>query len=323
MKETPEDIRLKWITPSWKPNVAVSGVWTLVIFLVVGLFVLDRPKSEPTVVQKSESQIREETRWLAMQATLSDIVRHYDGDVGIYIKDLKTGRVYEHNADDAFVSASLIKMPIMVATFQAIWEGRLSLNTKIKLQRQYRRDGSGVLKWARSGASYPLSQLIYAMMTRSDNTATAMVIDQLGYDYLNGCFRNFGLITTRIHPEGMSLASTLAPSKDNYTTPREMGSLLEKLYKHELVNDGLSDLMLEIMKGADSNTRLKEHLPAQWKLARKTGLLRKYCHDVGIVYTPQGDYVLCVLTGHNRTYRKAKGFIASVGRTAYNYLGNS
>src|SRR5436190_14452561 len=113
-----------------------------------------------------------------MQATLTDIVHHYDGNVGIYIKDLKTGRAYEYNADDAFASASLIKMPIMVATFQAIWEGRLSLNTQIQLKRQYRRDGSGVLKWAHTGASYPLSQIIYAMMTRSDNTATAMVIDQ-------------------------------------------------------------------------------------------------------------------------------------------------
>lgn len=316
-----DEIKMKWVTPPSRPW-AAGSVWTVLIFFTVGLFIVERPKTAPPIV-KTESQLKEETRWIAMQATLTDIVRHYDGDVGIYIKDLRAGRVYEYNADDAFASASLIKIPIMVATFQAIWEGRLTLNTRLQLKRQYRRDGSGDLKWSRNGSSFPLSRLIYAMMTKSDNTATAMVIDQLGYNYLNESFQKFGLVTTRIHPDGMSLSSTLPASKDNYTTPREMGQLLEKLYRHELVNDGLSDLMLEIMKGADGNSRLKINLPSQWKLARKTGLLRKYCHDVGIVYTPQGEFVICVLTGHNRNYNKAKGFIASVGRTAYSYLGNS
>jgi len=258
-----------------------------------------------------------------MQASLSDVVNHYDGAVGIYIKDLQSGRTFEHNSDDAFISASLIKLPIMIATFQSIWEGQMSLSNKLALKRQLRRDGSGSLKYAHTGVSYPMSHLIYAMMTRSDNTATAMIIDKLGYDYLNKRFREMGLQATRIHPSGMSLASRLNPSKDNYTTPREMGLLLEKLYRHQMVNDGLCDLMLEIMKGADSRSRLAEHLPAQWKFARKTGLLRRNCHDVGIVYTPQGDFVICVLTSQNKNYRRAKGFIASIGRTAYNYLGNS
>src|SRR5437868_3794457 len=104
-KQLPDDLKLKWITPPWRPTMALSSLWALPIFLVVGLFILERPKSAPTELHKSDVQIREETRWLAMQATLTDIVRHYDGDVGIYIKDLKTGRAYEYNADDAFASA--------------------------------------------------------------------------------------------------------------------------------------------------------------------------------------------------------------------------
>ncbi len=147
-----------------------------------------------------------------------------------------------------------------------------------------------------------------------------MVIDLLGYDYLNSRFSDFGLNVLRIAPSGMSLASRLDPSLDNYTTAREMGFLLEKIYRHEIVNDGLSDLMLEIMKGANSRTRLARYLPADWKIARKTGLLRKNCHDVGIVFAPEGDYVLCVLTGQNRTYENAKGLIASVGRQTYEYI---
>lgn len=257
-----------------------------------------------------------------MVQNIQKVSESYNGDVGILIKDLKSGRTFEYHADHTFVSASLIKVPIMIATFEAIREGKISLNTRIKYKKSFRRDGSGNLKWARAGAYYPLSYLIYQMVTKSDNTATAMIIDLLGYDYLNHKFATMGLNATRIAPTGMSLASRLLdPAMDNYTTPREMAELLEKIYKHQVVTDGLSDLMIEIMKGANARTRLAKNLPNQWQLARKTGLLRKNCHDVGIVFAPEGDYILCVLTnGKTENYRMAKGLISNVGKQAYEYI---
>ena len=57
-----------------------------------------------------------------------------------------------------------------------------------------------------------------------------------------------------------------------------------------------------------------------WQIAHKTGLLRKACHDVGIVFTPKGDYLICVLTGHQSSnYRMSKHFIASMGRLTFDY----
>jgi len=82
----------------------------------------------------------------------------------------------------------------------------------------------------------------------------------------------------------------------------------------------LSDLVIEIMKGAKSRTRLARYLPENSYMARKTGLLRRNCHDVGIVFTKEGDYIVCVLTGHNYTYKRAKTLIASVGREVHNYF---
>lgn len=262
-------------------------------------------------------------RWNQMVSSMETFAAGYNGKVGLYIKDLKNGQTYEYNADQTFVSASLIKLPIMVAACQAILDGRINLDTSIKYTRQYRRAGSGEMKWTRVGSVFPLSALMYAMITHSDNTATAMVIDKLGYKYMNDCFDKFGLKETRICPTGMSLANRLDPSLDNYTTAREMGVILEKIYKHQLVGDGLSDLMLEIMKRANHRSRLAKDLPKNWALARKTGLLRKNCHDVGIVFSPSGDYVICVLTGENRSYRTAKGFISAVGRKAYEILATS
>lgn len=293
--------------------------WLFLVGFVAAFAIWGKPSS--TVAERSREKVDE--RWLKLVANVSDASNRYGDDLAIYIKDLRTGQVFEHNADKPFVSASLIKLPIMIATYQAVHDGLLSLDDKIKIRNRHRRQGSGRLKWARSGTSYTVAALVHEMITRSDNTATAMVIEKLGYDYLNRNFKRFGLETTRISASGMSLSDRLPPSKDNYTTAREMGYLLERVYRHGIVSDGLSDLMLSVLKSSQRGTRLAAYLPKQWKLAHKTGLLRKHCHDVGIVFTPSRDYVICVLTGPHDSYRKAKGIIAAVGKQTYESLKNS
>ena len=79
--------------------------------------------------------------------------------------------------------------------------------------------------------------------------------------------------------------------------------------------------MLDILKHQHLHDRLPRFLPAGWEMAHKTGLLRKSCHDVGIVFSPKGDYMICVLTSHDVTYKNAKRFIASLGRITFDYYG--
>jgi beta-lactamase class A len=100
-----------------------------------------------------------------------------------------------------------------------------------------------------------------------------------------------------------------------------MAYLLEKIYRRELVSPEASDQMLDIMKHQHLRDRLPRFLPTGWEIAHKTGLLRKACHDVGIVFSPKGDYLICVLTSHDSTYKMAKRFIATVGRITFDYYG--
>ncbi len=311
--ETPARRKISSLAPPW--------VWAAAGGAVMAILLFARPVRTASAVTIPAVTPVVDEKWVRMVDSITGRLSQFDGDVGIYIKDLSTGRVYQHNSDRRFLSASLIKLPIMAALFADVEDGRVRLDGSLRYTRKYRREGAGILKWARDGSRFTISSLVHTMISKSDNTATAMIINVMGFDHLNERFGQFGLNQTRISPTGMSLASRLDPALDNWTTPEEMGRLLENIYRHKLLkNDGLSDLMIEILKGANSRGRLARDLPSHWQLARKTGLLRKNCHDCGIVFSPEGDYVICVMTGDGRTYADAKGLISDVGKKTFDYF---
>jgi beta-lactamase class A len=107
---------------------------------------------------------------------------------------------------------------------------------------------------------------------------------------------------------------------ENYTTARDISYILEKIYRGELINQKISKQCLELLQRQKMRDRIPARLPANTIVAHKTGLERGICHDAGIVFTPNGDFLICVLVKHkNKTARPAKKFIAQLAFLAYNY----
>jgi beta-lactamase class A len=72
--------------------------------------------------------------------------------------------------------------------------------------------------------------------------------------------------------------------------------------------------------GQRINDRIPVRLPKGTSIAHKTGLERSVCHDIGLVFTERGDFLICVLTRHKAgAARAAKNFIARVALLAYNF----
>ena len=290
-----------------------AGVWAA--YKAVSLIAESlNPEPEKKVV---EAPINDE-EWTEMVAGLQELSRNYRGEVGIYLKDLETGKTWEYDADKRFPSASLIKVPIMAAVFEKIRDGGIKLDTQIRLTNAYRVGGSGSLKWVRNGTSLSVMEIVYKMITESDNTATRMLIDTVGMDYLERAFSGMGLRYTNITPDGMSLTSRPVKN-ENYTTAKEMAVLMERIYDGQLVDKQASEQMLDVLKHNKSRSRLRRGLPMGWEIGHKTGLLRRSCHDVGIVFSPRGDYVIAVLTGKVPSYSSDKAFISKVAKTTYKY----
>lgn len=278
----------------------------------------DRTSIGPAPVPTMSPHPRD-VEWEKMTGSLGKMAERYPGRVAIYLKDMKTGRTWTHHADDLFPSASLIKVPVMIAAFYKIRDGHLALDEKIAITRRNRVGGSGSLKWRPDGTKLTVRQLLVHMINESDNTATKMVLDHLGIGYVQQQFPRMGLLYTGIYEEGMSIKGGRV-MHENYTTAREMASLMDKIYRGQAVDKVSSEVMLEILKKPKAvASRLAKGMPAGWDIAHKTGLLRQACHDSAIFMTPNGDYAVTVLTGQNRSYSQAKDFITKVAKVTFNH----
>ncbi len=260
-----------------------------------------------------------DAQWDEMTGELAKMADRYPGRVSIYLKDFKSGRTWMHHPDDLFPAASLIKVPVMIASFYKIRDGQLALDEKIAISRRNRVGGSGSLKWRPDGTKLTVRELLIHMINESDNTATKMMLDRLGIGYVQQQFPRMGLLYTGIYEEGMSIKGGRV-MHENYTTAREMTSLMDKIYTGQAVDKVSSEVMLEILKKPKAvASRLAKGMPAGWEIAHKTGLLRQACHDSAVFLTPNGDYAITVLTGQNRAYSTAKDFITKVAHVTFKH----
>lgn len=241
--------------------------------------------------------------------------KEYNAVVSIYIKDIKTQYRIEINSDIPFPAASVIKIPIMAAVYHLAEKGELSLDEILVYNKKHRCGGSGVIKNLPYGEKFKIRKLVELMITISDNVATHMLIDRIGLNKLNKTFKELGLKNTILNRYVMDLKSR-QQGKENYTTAEEIGELLEKIYKGKLVSKEASSEMLKFLLEQKITDRLPSKLPPQAVVAHKTGLMRDLCHDTGIVFTRNGDFIICVLT---KTTNKpvAKNFIAEVAFKTY------
>ena len=105
---------------------------------------------------------------------------------GVYVKHLTSGEEATVRADDAFSSASVIKLTILVRAFQLVDQGKLNLAERVEIRRADLRDGSGVLQYHDLGQTPTIKDLLTEMVITSDNVATDQLLTRVGgVDSLN------------------------------------------------------------------------------------------------------------------------------------------
>lgn len=267
----------------------------------------------------------------ALKPQLEQRIAQHKGIVGLALIDLASDRTISIRGEEAFPSASVIKLPILVELFHQIQRGPLKLTDPVTMVAADQRPGSGVLQFLSTPHQLTINDAATLMIILSDNTATNFIIDKVGIRNVNARMDSLGLKSTRLHAKvflGTSTTiDTAATNKWGFgvTTPMDMARLLAMLYRGQIVSDTASKQMVGILKKNFDDEMLPRYLPAGVSVAHKTGALNAARHDCGIVFSKQRDYVLCILTKDNedqswRVDTEARVTIADLARITHEIM---
>jgi beta-lactamase class A len=131
---------------------------------------------------------------------ISDLVEGFSGQFAVSAVDLSTGERVDWQPDLVLPTASVIKLPILVALLREVEAGRVDLADRLTLEAKQRIGGSGVLKVFDGGLCPTVRDVATLMIAVSDNTATNMVLDLVGSTRpVNAAMAELGLHTITLH----------------------------------------------------------------------------------------------------------------------------
>lgn len=276
--------------------------------------VLEAPVLKPT---PRAAEIVPTERWVEAARTVRRIAARYGGRVGVYVRDHATGREIAIRPDERFPSASLHKIPVMLAVEAEVERGRIGLDAPLVVTAGRRAGGSGLLKRRPAGSIVRVDEALDLMITRSDNTATNLLVDLVGREAVNRAARALGGPKTVMRRDVMDLEAR-DEGVENWTTPRETARMLEAIHAGTAVSRAASERMLRRLLGQRVNDRIPRLLPRGASVAHKTGLMNNIVSDAGIVVGPDGrTLTVAVFVEPRGSYRSAKRLVAEVARAAY------
>ena len=245
-----------------------------------------------------------------LESRLAPLIAAHEGKVAVGVKNLTTGETWYHEGDAVMPTASLIKVAVMIDAYMQADEGKLNLRDKLTLRDADKVPGSGLLSQHFSdGTTFPLRDAIRLMIAVSDNTATNLVLDKVGIENVNKRMADWGCPQTRINAK-VFRGSTTSIDKARTakyglgsTTAKEMVRLFEKIQTNDGVRPALKLAMLEHLKKNDDKDKFTRLLPPGVAVAHKDGAVSDARTDAGILYTPGGIIVICVLTTENKDRR--------------------
>jgi beta-lactamase class A len=269
-----------------------------------------------------------------LRTPLEERVARHRGVAGVVVLDSRTGEYLSIRGNEPFPSASVIKVPILVELMYRVEEGAVGLDDPLSMLELDRAPGSGMLRHLSAPFSLSVRDAALLMIALSDNTATNLVLEKLGPRSVGVRMGELGLPGTRVFRKVFgNPADSFDPAGSErwglgVTTPMDQARLLGWIHRGDAVTPELSAEMLRMLEAQFFRNFIPRHLPSGVRVALKSGFISAARHDCGIVFGPDREYVICVMTRENEDTssspeNQAEGLIAEVSRLVFRALNPS
>lgn len=272
----------------------IVKIFPLLLLLLIPLWFIFNPdnKSEESLnplskfVENVEKNTETDNKSEELEKTIQEELSGKDGAYAVAIKNLETQEYYYYNENRKFDSASLYKLWVMGAVYKEIENGVISktqnvgfeaniINERLDIASESAEITEGFVGNTVEGA-------LERMITISDNYSAHILYLTIGWSKVGDFLEEYGFANS--------------DTDELQTTALDILDYYEKLYKGEIVSKAASEEMIEILIGQQLNDRIPKYLPEETVVAHKTGELGAVKHDAGIVYGPNGDYIIVLLS---------------------------
>lgn len=240
-----------------------------------------------------------------LEKKLQEAIAGYNGDIGIYVRNLRTGKTTAINADTVFPTASIVKVPILVGIMDRIEKKELDYDSLLTYKDSLLYSGSDILGAFKSDEKIALKKVMMLMLTTSDNTASLWLQSLAGTGTrINEIMESLGLKDTRVNSRTPGREAFRAIYQWGQTTPREMGTLFEKIYRNEVFSPAACERMMRCLGRNywDENEAISQ-IPPTIEVFSKNGCVNASRSEAMIVNAPKNPYVFCIFTKNNKDER--------------------
>jgi beta-lactamase class A len=252
--------------------------------------------------------------------------------VAVSFHDYQTALRFSYQGGRFFHAASTIKAGILFALFRAVEKGAARLDDGLHVRNRFlsivdgipyrierERDGDSVVHKA-IGRTMKLSDLARAMITRSSNLATNLLLDYLGLEYVRATLAQAGVTEVEIR-RGVEDHRAFAAGIINETTADGLLRLFRLFCEEKALTEEHRVAALDILFAQEFKSMLPARLPKGVRAAHKTGEISTHSHDAGVVFAPdRKPYVLAILTESDPAEDRRAKAVAEISSLVYRYL---
>jgi len=237
-----------------------------------------------------------------LEKKLTDAITGFMGDVGIYVKDLKSGKTVAINADTIFPTASIVKVPILLGITNKIMNGQYTYDSTVIYDTSYLYRGEDIVGEFKDSGRIRIKKLIMLMLTTSDNTASLWLQALSGTGTrINQILDSLGYKHTRVNSRTPGREANRSQYGWGQTTPREIANIMESIYRNAIFTPYYCDVMLRSLGRNywDENEAISV-IPPYIEVFSKNGCINQTRNEIMLVNAPNRPYILSIFTKNNK-----------------------
>lgn len=238
--------------------------------------------------------------------------------VTMAVESISGEKLYTFRPEVTVPSASVIKIPILMELMEKAKLNQIDLDKIHTIKASDKAGDPSIIGNMPDGTRISIRELAWEMIHSSDNTATNILIKEVGMEAVNQNLITLGSTKTRLN---RIMLDTLAvkQGRQNYVNVLEINDLLQKIYEKKVATPALCDEMIAILKNCRDRSTIPRNLPKDLPIAHKTGELSYVRGDAAIVYTKQ-PFIVSIFVEGFKEVSQAEQIIGDLAQICWENL---